>query len=197
MLKRTTKSIILSMLFVIGAMASVSASTMEEPGMAVIHAQGSKVVKVVYKGTHYGRVKVNLYDATSTVVFSETFANIESFILPLNFSGMKEGEYTVELIDAEGPRHQKIQYDPASSTKYIRVNKIEEGGEKFLLSVVGTQPDDKIRVKIYNGDVLIYNEAKDVKGDFAEVYSVRSALGPLTFRITDKDGKTTTASFKE
>ena len=190
-----TKSLYLAALLVIGA--AVTAVGKNEPsnaGMAVVAVKGSEVVKVIYKGENAGKVKLNIYDAASHIVFSETRNSVEGFILPLNFAGLQSGEYTIELTDATGTKSEKINYQPSAVVNNIHVSKLAQQG-KFLLSVSKIAGED-ITVKIYDGsNNLVHSSTKQVAGEFAELYSIEDLTGACTFVITNKAGETSTFRF--
>ena len=68
-----TKSLFIAALVVVSA--SVAAFGKEEPtsnkGLAVVPVKGSEVFKVIYKGETTGRVKLNVYNTESILVYSE------------------------------------------------------------------------------------------------------------------------------
>ena len=190
-----TKSLYFAALLVIGA--AVSAVAKEEPtnaGMAVVSVKGSEVVKVIYKGETAGKVKVNIYNAASQIVFSESRNNTANgFILPLNFSGLEFGAYTVEIVDANGAKSEKISYQPATTTSNVHVTKLNDG--KFLLSVAKQGAED-ITVKVFdNYNNLVHTSNKQVAGDFAQVFSIKNFSGSCTFEISSAEGQTTIVRF--
>ncbi|HEX5171306.1 MAG TPA: hypothetical protein VFW11_19150 [Cyclobacteriaceae bacterium] len=182
-----TKSIFISALMIFGAVLSSVAND----GLAVVPVKGSNVYKVIYKGEAQGKVKLSLYNKKSELIFSET-VNQNGFILPLNFSKLEAGEYTVELADANGKQTQKIVHGATTpSTNYIHVSKLTSGDGKYLVSVRNA---DAINVKIYSRNGLIFDESRSLSGDFAQVYAVKVS-GELTFEITDTKGNVKTARF--
>ena len=186
-----TKSIYFAALFVIGA--AVTAVGKEEPsstGLAVVAVKGSEVVKVIYKAETAGKVKLSVYDASSKVVFTETRNSNEGFILPLNFSGLQSGQYTVELVDAAGTKSEKINYQPVA-VKNVHVSKVASEG-KFVLSV--TNGNSTVGVKIYDANNnLVHNSSKEVSGSYAQLFSIKNFAG-ATFEITN-GGETSTFRF--
>ena len=191
-----TKSIFLAALFVISA--AFTAIGKDEPrgaGMTVVTAKGSEVVKVFYRSENAGKVRLNIYDTDNHIVFSDTRNTANNgFILPLNFSNLPFGQYTIELTDAAGTIAEKFNYEPAGATNNIHIAKIGEEG-KFLLSV--SQNDGKnINVKIFDGfNNLVHNVSKQVSGDFAQVYSIKNFSGACTFEVTNSAGHTTVVHF--
>lgn len=186
-----TKSIYFAALFVIGAV--VAAVGKEEPSnnkLAVVAVQGSQVVKVIYKAETAGRVKVSVYDAASKVVFTDTRISNEGFILPLNFSGLQSGQYTVELVDATGTKSEKINYQPVA-IKNVHVAKTAIEG-KFVLSVVNA--NSTVDVKIFDAhNNLVHESSKEVSGSHAQLFTINNFAG-ATFQITNA-GETSTFRF--
>lgn len=188
----------------IAALVVVSANVMalgkEEPannkGLAVVPVKGAEVFKVIYKAENAGKIKLNIYNTKSELVFTETFTGTDGFICPLNFSGLQFGEYTIELIDATGKRTEKVNYQPASaSPKNVHISKLANENGKFLVSVSSTG-SEQINVKIYDAaNNLVHSENKTVDGNFAQLYTVKNVTGSLTFEVTDKAGNTKTVRF--
>ena len=179
--------------------SSVFAVAADAPRMAIVPVKGSEVFKVIYKSETAGKVKLRIYNAESRVILTETFSNVDGFILPINFKGLDAGEYTIELIDANGSRLEKINFTKSVAAKqaeekiqrFAHVTRVPDG--RFLLSVVNGQ--EKVNVQIYSAeDVLVYSETIAVSGDFAKVFRVDKPLG-VTFRVSDSNGLIKTVQF--
>lgn len=192
-----TKTILIAALFIFGAVVSTIANNdpKGEHGLAVIPVSGSEVYKVIYKGVQEGRVKLNIYNDKSALIFSQTVV-AKGFIQPLNFKGLKAGEYTVELVNGKARKSETINYLPMSSpSSYIHVSKINNEAGKYLVSVVRKEEsNERITLRIFQNDDLIHDETRELTGDYAKIYDVK-ANGPLTFQIWDKNGNVTTTSF--
>jgi len=189
-----TKSLYVAALFTIGA--AVTAIGKNEPGsagMAVVSSSGSQIVKVIYKGENAGRVRLNIYDSNSKIVFTDTRNSAEGFILPLNFSALEYGEYTIEMTDASGARSEKINYQPAKSVSNAHISNLGDG--KFLVSIMSNGSED-IHVKIYDDyNNLVHEATTTVSGEFAQLYSIKNLKGSCTFAITSKSGQLANATF--
>lgn len=193
-----TKSLFLAALVMISAV--VSAVGKDEPrtaGLAVVPVKGSQVFKVIYKAESVSKIKMNIYNAYSQLIFTETFNGIDGFIRPVNFSGMEAGEYTVELISSAGKKVEKINYQPAKtgkSAKNIHISNLAKDGNKYLVSVTDAS-DEIITVKIYdNANNLIHNEKREVKEAFAQVYVIKNANN-VTIEISDEAGTIKSSRF--
>jgi hypothetical protein len=186
-----SKVLLIAALITIGA--GVNAVAKEDPRnvrLAVVPLKGSEVFKVIYKGETPSRVKLNVYDESSQLVFSETLNGVDGFIRPLNFSGLKAGEYTIELIEGTTKRTEKITYNPLknfSSNKVVHVKKLSEADGKFLVAI-GNASTEAITVRILDrNDNLLYSETREISGEFAQVYRVKDSAG-VKFEIYDAAG---------
>ncbi|WP_276369651.1 hypothetical protein [Chryseolinea sp. H1M3-3] len=189
-----TKSIYLVAVLLLSAVATFGNDEPKKAGVAVLHGKGTEVFKVIYQNETTGKVKINVYNVKSELVYSESINNTDGFILPLNFSQMSFGEYTVELTDANGKQVEKIVYQPAAPVENIRIAKLSSEG-KFIVSVVKTS-GEKVTVRIFdNANNLLHNEVKSVSGDFAQVYTVKNLSGACTFEVTDNEGRVKTVKF--
>lgn len=192
-----TKSLLIAALV---AMSATLAFGKEEPtnaGLAIVPVKGSQTFKIIYKNENAGTTKVKIYNAEAKVIFTETFSNAGGFILPLNFAGLTAGEYTIELTDATGTKTEKVNFQPAAKSKLnAHVAKLSGEG-KFLLAIANTK-NEVVQVKIYDTfDNVIYNETKELKGDFAQVYSLKSPVevASYTFEISDSAGNVKSVTF--
>ena len=161
-----------------------------EPGkfkVAVVNQKELGIFKVIYEGENKGNVKLNVLSIDGSIVYHETIKNIDGFVLPLNFNGMAQGEYTVEIVDNTGKISQKLSYlTGAASASNVRISKIEEGKYLFAIASKGS---DEVNVKIYDGaSELVHNETLTINGDLGLVYNLQKISGEPTFAITDKAG---------
>src|SRR6266566_7253339 len=113
---------------------------------------------------------------------------------PLNFKGLEQGEYTIEITDENGTQTQKVNYVTVSksvqnaaaksetSEKAVHISKLAEEG-KYLMSAV-SQGNGKINVLIYdgNGD-LVFNENRAINGSLGVVYNLKQVEGQPTFQV--------------
>lgn len=192
---KTKSSFFAALLVTIAAMSATAKNEPALTGMAVVATKGSEVVKVIYKGENSGKVKIAIYNAAKVIVFSETRNSVDGFILPLNFSGLASGEYTVELTDATGTKVEKINYQPIATPSNLHVTKL--GESKFLLSVAGSSNND-VTVKIYDkNNNLVHYSSKNLSGDLAELYSLKDYTGACTFEVTNGTGNTRVFTFQD
>jgi hypothetical protein len=177
--------------------ASVAAVGKDEPraGMAVVAVKGSEVFKVIYRGESASKVKLNVFNESSDIVFTETFNNMDGFIRPLNFSGLQFGEYTIEVTDAQGTRVERINFQPVKAERAVHVSKLVNEEGSFLLSVAKNS-GESITVKIFdNASNLLYSGSRSDSGDFAQVFKLKDVYGGVTFEISDNAGHVSTVRF--
>jgi hypothetical protein len=203
--KRKTKTIMKSRVLLIAALISLSAGVNavakeEDPRnvrLAVVPVKGSEVFKVIYKSETVSRIKLNIFNSQSQLVFSEVISGFDGFIRPLNFAGLEAGEYTVELFDGVSKKVEKINYAPASKAsakKIVHVSKVNEAEGKFLVAVTDANQEE-ITIKIFDrNNNLLYTETKEVAGEFAQVYRVKDSAG-VKFEISDAAGVTKSSRF--
>ncbi len=189
--------VLIAALFVFGAV--VNAVGKEDPNVraAIVPVKGTEVFKVIYKSETAVKVRINIYNSSSQIVFSETLSNTEGFIRPLNFSGLKAGEYTIELVEGSTRKSEKVSYTPSSavaSNKVVRVSKLNENDGRFLVSI-GNAKSESITVRILDKtNQVIYTETREIGGDFAQVYRVKDSDG-VKFEIYDASGLAKSSRF--
>ena len=184
-----TRSIVLAALLLVSASGAFANADPSNAALAVVAPKGSEVVKVIYKGTT-GKIKLNIYDASSKLVFSESRNVEQGFILPLNFAGLSAGTYTVELVDAAGVKTEKINYQPAKATPAnVHVAKLAQEG-KYLLSVANA--NDLVTIHIFDANNnLIHTSTKESAGSFAQIFNMQSVEGGATFEVINAAGVST------
>jgi hypothetical protein len=184
-----TKSLYIAALIVMaGAVTAVGKDEPSNAGLAVVPVKGSEVFKVIYKGESASRVKLNVYNSSSQVIFSETVKSTGGFIRPLNFSGLNFGEYTIELTDASGTKTEKVNFQPAKSESLVHVSKLADGNGKFLLSVANNETD-ALTVRIFDeANNMIFSDTQADAGDFAKLYNIKNVVGAVTFEVSDNSG---------
>jgi hypothetical protein len=183
-----TRSIVLAALLLVSASGAFANADPSNAALAVVASKGSEVVKVIYKG-NTGKVKLNIYDASSKLVFSESRNVQQGFILPLNFAGLSAGTYTVELVDASGVKSEKVNYQPAKTGASVHVAKLAQEG-KYLLSVANA--NDNVTINIFDANNnLIHTSTKESAGSFAQIFNMQNIDGGCTIEVINAAGVST------
>ena len=182
-----TNSIFTAVLMVIG-IAVASAQTV------AVEKKSSNVFKIAYKNETVGTVKVSIFNAAGTEVFAETLKEVKSFARPLNFTGMEQGAYTVELVANNAKTVKTIDYVIESSLKNVHVAKIANES-KYVLAVT-TAGNEPINVKIFDSaNQLVLDENKSSNNGFATVYNLKNLSGAFTIEVSDQSGNTKTIRY--
>ena len=181
-----TKSVLLAVLMSASVMAFAN-----EPGnfkVVVVNQKKSEIFKVIYQGENKGSVKLSIRNNEGEVVYQESIKNIDSFIRPLNFSGMTYGEYTLEIEDNTGKKSQQVSYSATTpSIGKVRVAKTGEAG-KYLFAVANVGSEE-VNVKIYDGaSELVHSQTMTINGNLGLIYNLQKISGEPTFTVTDKSG---------
>lgn len=183
----------LTILVVLTAVAgAVNANEIDNPkakrGMAVMKT--GSVVKLFYKGSVSGDVKVSIYNEKGDKVFKETIRGIENFMRPYNFSSLAEGEYTIELEGADGRQLEKVNYTKGKIEKLMNLMHLKGTENKYVLTVA-SRVNDTLQVNIYDGsNNLVYSGPETIQGDFAKIYNLDKVGDQFRFEVTDQNGFT-------
>ena len=191
-----TKSLYIAALIVMaGAVTAVGKDEPSNAGLAVVPVKGSDVFRVIYKGEIASRVKLNIYNSSSQVIFSETVNSTGGFIRPLNFRGLQFGEYTIELTDASGKKSEKVNFQPERSGSQVHVAKLADANGRFLLSVA-QHDGEPITVRIFDeANHLLFSDTRTDASDFAKLYNVKDLNGSVTFEVSSNTGNVKTFTF--
>jgi hypothetical protein len=183
-----TKSIVFALVMGFVSVAAVAADPVS-PKMVVLNQKDGGIFKVIYAGIQTGKISLTIYDEANTLVFAETVSGVDGFIRPVNFSGMNEGTYTIEVADASGKLVQKVDYKKETiNENLIRVAKMGTDN-KYLLAIANT--NEVINVRIFDGaNNLVHNQSVTVDGSFGLVYNLKNVVGAPTFEVTNQAGAT-------
>jgi hypothetical protein len=161
--------------------------------LVVIRGQESGIFKVIFEGKDQVSATVSVLDVTGKVVFTETINGKNGFILPMNFKGLKAGEYTIEVKQGGNTLVETITYAAYTRTvepstiQNVHLAKLSNNG-KYLLSVTksGNEP---ITISVFNTkNELVHFETRKAEGDFAVVYDITAIPGVSKFEITGNAG---------
>lgn len=191
-----TKFLFVAVVMVGALMSAVAAEEPVTRGMVVVPVKGSHVYKVIYKGETSGKVKLNIYNDYSRLIFSQSLHAMDGFICPVNFSGLPAGEYTIEVVDAEGRKVQTVRHEVIKGSETTaHVNRLRDQANRYLLSFVGNKAAD-VTVRIFNeSGKLLFEETRPTEGQFAKIYTLNANLGKVTFEISDSEGSVKTVRF--
>ncbi len=171
-----TNVLLIAALIMVTSIGAVAEENPGNTGFAVV-PKGTDVFKVIYKTEKTnGRVKMNIYNAESQLIYSETVTG-GGFIVPVKFSGLAAGAYTIEIADGSNRVTQTVDYQPAkvsASKKVVHVSRIVGEDEKYVVSLANAG-NETVTINIYdNLDRLVHNETRKINGEFAQIYTVKN-----------------------
>jgi len=180
-----TKNVLMTMVAVIALNAFTFAETPASK-MAVVN-QSNSVYKLIYEGATAGKVTLKIYDKSSNVIFTEIKKGISKFILPLNFAGLEQGEYSIEITDDAGKQTQKVNHIITENVRTkavvtatsVHITKLKDG--KYLMSA---NDGGNFNVQIFDGnDNLVHSRNFKVDGKLAVVYNLKGVEGQPNFLV--------------
>ena len=185
-----TKSILLAMMLIsVAALADEPGS----PKLVVLSQKESGLFKVIYENPKSSRVKMTILNSDGDALYSESIKVNDGFILPVNFTGLAAGEYSIEISDGTGKQIQKVSYATSVSAQRIHVAKLTNEANKYLLSVAS---QGAINVRILDGaNNIIHDQNVNVDGPLGLVYNLKSVSGTPTFEVTDNSGNVKTVKY--
>ena len=176
------KKVVLTMAAMVLASAFTFAATPAPTSKVAVVNQSNSVYKLIYEGATAGKVTLKIYDKSSNVIFAETKKGLSKFILPLNFGGLEQGEYSIEITDETGTQIQKVNHATENinvAAKAVHISKMKDG--KYLISATTS---GNINVQIFDGnDNLVHSKNFDVNGKLAVVYNLKNVEGQPSFLV--------------
>lgn len=169
------------------------ASEANEGQLVVVRSQTSDVFKVIFESQKYVFATVNIYDNAGNLVFQQDVKGKNGFILPMNFTGLTYGEYSIVVKQGANSYKHTVNFEAAqrvvknSSIQSVYVSKLMTEG-KYLLSM-STAEEQFVRVNVFDiNDALLHTETRKANGDLSIVFNVKDASGEVKFQVTDKLG---------
>jgi hypothetical protein len=185
------KSILAAALVLMSAVTFANDANINK--LVVVRGQESGIFKVIFEGKDQVNATVTVLDVTGTIVFTENINGKNGFILPMNFKGLRSGEYTIEVKHAGNTLVETINYTAytkivePSTIQNVHVAKLSNNG-KYLLSV-SKSGNEPISISVFNTmNELVHFETRRTEGDFAVVYDITAFPGVSKFEITGNAG---------
>lgn len=166
-------------------------SVQNAPNVALV--QSGEQLKLIYPGSSPVQLNVKIMDSQGNELLTERLAQPSGFLRPYDFSGLPDGEYTVQVNDDNNVLKRQVMHLSAPASILAHVTRLNGEGDRFILAVP-RQGLNSVAVKIYQGDMLLYQKKVNASQGFATVYNVKG-LSPtegLTFEVTSPDHTTAT-----
>ena len=180
-----TKMLIIA-LFCCVAGAANSAPSNTSPTVDIVRKDTTSVYLVNYMGSKTGKVTITIKDDTKTTILSKSYKDVRDFSLPLNFSSVPEGVYTVQIDNGTEKTVRALTYTKDIATTYTRVENLGDGQYLLTSSHSGKE---RITVRVYNeSSVKVFEEEKTVRGDFSMLFNLKNVTGQPYFEVSEKSG---------
>ena len=167
----------------------------KEVSLVSIKKSDNGTFNLVYKTEKATNVSVSIVNEDGKTIFTEVLKNTEGFMRPYNFSGLREGIYTIEIADEFSEYTELVDFRSLNIEKAINIRKIAGVDSKYLLTASGSGKEE-ITVNIYNAlDELIHTEVASTDGNFGQVYNLSKVNEPVKFEITTQFGAVKTVKY--
>jgi hypothetical protein len=147
-------------------------------------------VKVFYKPSEKGKVKITIYNSKNNVVFSEEVKSRLGFIRPYNLNDLPEGEYRVVMQDENEMREELV-----STVKDVNVKNVKPlagiiRANKNQLAVTFYSPSgSEVTVTVLdNKKRILFSEAYSIEGRDIKLFNLEDLKGATQVEVTGKDG---------
>lgn len=148
-----------------------------------IETKEQGLFNLVYKTSASGKYKVNIFDQSGKMIFSDSFTGERSFTKLFNLTNLPYGIYTMEIINSSLEKVRKEIIHKSPDKANIVISNIDEQG-KVNLTVTGV--DDKpVRVVIWDQfNQPIYDEVMFVESDFSRLFNFKGIKAhEITFQV--------------
>lgn len=142
---------------------------------------------VVYVSENKGPVSISIFDEDGELVSIDIVKDKKSFSKTFDFEKLKKGRYVFTLENDEGSGSQAVYYDPYRQTLNMLVS--TQGDNKFKVMVAGFNPNEIVKVRIYNsqGKIVKEDEIKSHR-NFIRTYDLSKIKGQQ-FTFTAASGR--------
>ena len=138
-----------------------------------VKSLAERKVELTYLSDGKCHVKVNIYDAKGSKIFTDYVNNSKSFSKAYDLSYLPEGEYSFEIIDQDKVVVEKVKiFDLNSARAEIK----READNKFNVAVKGkiTEP---VAINIYDKfGRLVYGDLIDHGSSFSRTYDLSKTV---------------------
>jgi hypothetical protein len=165
-----------------------NSATGDTPSFTIIRTDDASrsIFLVTYKGNKVSNIRVVIKDASEKEVLTKLIKGTKDFLLPINFSSVDEGSYTIQIDNGNEKLIQTLVYTNEKAPTYSHVVSLGDNRYLFTSSHAGTE---KITIRIYDGGgSLVYEKGEVIKGDFAKLLNLKSVIGTPVFEVVENSG---------
>lgn len=160
----------------------VFASGAPSQQLAVVKS-GDALFKVIYEGKSESPITLQLSASDGSLVYSKKLNSLSGFICPLNFDGMKSGDYLLKVIQGSEASTATITYSTNHASPFAQIKAVADRKYAVLVPNAGT----RISVAIYDAsNNVVASYVEKVKGSYGKVFDLsRMPAAPYTFVVSD------------
>jgi hypothetical protein len=154
---------------------------------SVNRKDSSGIYVVSYSGIEEGKVTVTVADHKGNTLATRSVKNAKNFSLPVNFTGVAEGVYTIQVDGGSDNQVKTINYNNSKAPTYSHV--IDLGNDRYLLTAshAGTE---KISIRIYDGNgMIVFDQPKVIRDNFSILFNLKNVSGKPSFEVTENSGR--------
>lgn len=146
--------------------------------VVVINNTQSKY-KVVYMGEQKEKVTLRLFDAKGKIIDTRVVKNDGGFALPYDFESLPSGEYTFEILNANGDKQtQTVEHVLRSAKKEdnnaLKANILDINDNQKYRLVAISKNDKPVSINIYgDNDKLLHSETITEASEFRKVFDLK------------------------
>lgn len=126
---------------------------------------------LVYVSENSSPVTVSIYNEDGDRIYAQTIKGYASFMKSFDVSELTDGEYIVEVENAEGKAKELLRHSNTGESFNVLLSKTSD--DKINLLVAGFDYKEPVELKIYDGDNrLIHKESISVGKDFMKTFNM-------------------------
>ena len=175
-------------LFTAICMLSIAVYAISDPTswFTVSRNELSDVFLIKYTGSKTGKVTVSIKDSKGNEIITRSILAVRDFSMPINFSSVAEGVYTIQIDNGTEKVTQTLNYTNETAPTFSHVTNL---GNKHYLFTASHAGLEKILIVITDGNgVIVFEENKVIKGDAAFLFDLTKVSGQPTFDVTEESG---------
>ncbi|EKB47924.1 hypothetical protein [Cecembia lonarensis] len=148
-------------------------------------------VQLLYGAAPEGSITVKIYDSSKFLVKTDRINSKNAFARYYDFSQLKPGKYTLEVIDGQN-KIEKLSVDfsaEVSKAPVVYSTLESQGNNAFKLMVNALHPAT-LNVYVFENDKLIHEEVVDQVHGFQKLYKLQgiSPLSRVEFMVKTDEG---------
>lgn len=178
-------------IFMMAAIMTASVVLANEDEKFAVMERADGIFKVIYEGGQSGDVQITIVNQNGELVFTKNYRKVNGFILPVNFTGMKAGEYTINLLAASGRFSKTIQYGLSAAARkavpVVHVTKLNTEN-MYLLSIQGKSPE-LLDIRIMDSAMNVLHQESRIIEQAGIVFNLNRISGSPVFTVTTQSGE--------